>query len=318
MQALTEPITLKDEALTEIYLTGCRKADEMFGAETRPFDRAILGLTEMLNHQGVNEDRWQVGNRWHNPLASASGNESAAVWASWMHGLLLDAIKQSERYEFKEAFERCNYWRTCNAEGATHALGDEDGIKQEAETLIAREIKQAYPSVRKNTKRWRELRDGVREKAVKVVKEQRLQKAKHEFEDLKRYTESELIKEIDRANRQAIHMETMVRDVEALVGVTERTEEVRRLAQEIRDRVTRHEDAYQRPLRRLYFAIDPEKARVNQQLADQGESFYKGVRVTQIAAHEQTAFEVESVGAYWDLMNALDHIDLTGGPVVVQ
>lgn len=165
-----------------LYQEGVAKAEASFGEETREFDRAIWGMASVLHNRGRlpsfdPESRpWRdFVWRWHDPLASADFRQphSFALWAK-LFPLVADPKGEVSwpyaALPVKDGGLVPLYLEQA-ADIALAAMRDEAVIARKADELLDREIKRAYPKVRRGTKRYKELAESKRELAKGYVQE---------------------------------------------------------------------------------------------------------------------------------------------------
>lgn len=225
----------------EAYARGVAIAEQRFGAETRDFDRAIWGMTEVIRAGGRDVEPMDVANRWHYPLASADKNHLFERWQSWFASVVADSVKAELPFECRglmDGRDTRNWWRFRNAQNAVDALNSSAVIDKKAADLIDSEIKRKFPKVRRNTKKWNELADSVREKAKGFVREDLRRSAETQLAQLDEWMNSaEERRERDSITQTADGKAARAADMLAIDPDNVAAKELAQLAERIREKL---------------------------------------------------------------------------------
>lgn len=256
-----EPQPSTEEDLQVIYQRGQKKADEFFKTETegaRDFDRAIFGITEVLQARGRNVDWRYVGNRWHNPLASVSKESVDQIikmmeWAAKPRTLsyqLTNGIETSHShyYSIPPNPSENNY---------------QEHLDAEARKLIDTEIQQrnqkptpGWVKIRRNSRTYEEKVAQVIDKARQLVKTQWREGLEKELQerlsDFKRYKLDNVI----YAEKYIESSKETVADLRALNANPNVIEEIEKISQEIEVKTRRVRAYHQHEIEQLKQAHD--------------------------------------------------------------
>lgn len=217
------------------YEAGKAEAEAICGADCNDLTRAVYGMAAVIRAAGRPVTWGDLARRWHYPLAGATGRETVEHWAGAMEGVL------SSDYESREVGQL--FRSDGSAEWRFHDLpagppsGDE--IDKRAAALIDSEIKRKYPKVRRNTKRYRELADSVRDKARGVIRDEIRASMRRRVEDLRDWWKRDGQRPFYKAIADGEHLAALAADVLALKPDSERAAAKRDRAAEIMDRAAK-------------------------------------------------------------------------------
>lgn len=152
----------------ELFEAGKRAADRLYGAEARPYDRALGGVFMMLTgEEPTTRDVMDVARRWHNPLAGVSDEVDAEAVVFQMAHVLDWAVKDvRDSYEMDRGLEP-SAWLVS---GRLERIHSPEHVERLAAGMIDAEIKRKFPGVRRGSRRYKELADSVHAKAVAIAK----------------------------------------------------------------------------------------------------------------------------------------------------
>lgn len=168
------------EADESLYREGQRDAEAQFGAETRDFDRVLAGLAKVFSARGIPADLHFADRYWHAPTAGFPADKPFA-----------DLLKEME-WQFRGTTDRKHYdpfdlkRSTINWTSGTYGLPTVQTIEGDADSLLASEIKRAFPKVRRGTARYKELWAKHREDARKLVAPDLARKLEEKADSLER------------------------------------------------------------------------------------------------------------------------------------
>jgi hypothetical protein len=203
-----------------IYEQGERKAEVRFGAECRPFDRAIWGMAEVMRAAGRDlPDDWQEPgskfsafvSRWHFPLAGAQAGDTLDRWRKEFPWAASMGLKR----ESSTIYYAMGALTLDEARWAAAAINDPEFLAKQADALLDREIKRAFPKVRRNTKKYRELADSKREQAIAMEREDAIERFKRKLHSAEEFVNRQL-KELDKREHDADYWLVTAGDLEAL------------------------------------------------------------------------------------------------------
>lgn len=245
------------------FESGRAEAEKRFGAETRPFDRAIAFVAKALKDAGVEDaDFMDVGNRWHNPLASASDDmtpeqiidmiERTGRMEKTSDGKIKALDERYGDYRINDAIaSRTWFWRWNRATEAIDraARYDSKEIRYAWETPpqqteVDRQtdiyVKENNPSVRRGTKKWKELVEAARPTVATQVRQMTLMDAKRELARFKNWVDNEARKEAKELFEMANRSERMALELEALAPGSQAAKDRSEYATEVRARAQKY------------------------------------------------------------------------------
>lgn len=192
-------MTIDTKTQHEVYLdaiTECRDTfANVYHEPTTPYTELSWALSRVM---GLEPKDHVPASRWHNPLCMVQANqvEDFELWAK----LVLDAhLGQLKHVTDKWKLETYRY-QSCSYV----SLPD---LETETTTFLDREIKRVYPTVRRNTKRYKELVESVRDKARKLTAESLKSRMQAQHDRLKASVDGDK-READKVRAVAYELET--------------------------------------------------------------------------------------------------------------
>ncbi len=174
------------DVLESDYREGFPIADAVHGAETRPWDRVLHGVANVLQKRGIPIDYRKVAEIWHYPTVSMNDQMSALEVWKWLDSALYEDATKYPHYEYSD--RHFDHLISLARPYRSYHPGELD-FDRAVDDFIDLEIKRAYPKVRRGTKKYKELHGQVIERArkliedqVSAVKEEENRKRRHRYE----------------------------------------------------------------------------------------------------------------------------------------
>src|SRR3990167_9401262 len=152
---------IETQTPVDIYLAALEECKDVFARvhheETTPYTLLSWALSRVI---GTEPKDHVPSSRWHNALCVVSDRD-VADYATWSK-----AAFDLHMAQLAEAADNCRL-ETYRYQSCSYvSLPD---LEHETTAFVDREIKRVYPTVRRKTKRWRELVDSVQVKARKLT-----------------------------------------------------------------------------------------------------------------------------------------------------
>jgi hypothetical protein len=206
-----------DAALESDYREGFLIADAEFGVETRPWDRVLHGIANVLRKRGIQIDYMKIAEIWHYPTASMDDKISAADVFRQMDSALWEDKKRYEYYKYSDRhFD--HLFSMAHMHRSYHP-GELDFDKA-VDDLIDREIKRTYPKIRRGTKKYAELYGQVFKQAQKIVSDEVANVKERERQDLSKLYERDIIPALKGINERVRWLRMRAGHVSAVLGTT--------------------------------------------------------------------------------------------------
>ena len=161
---------------------------------TTPYTELSWALSRVM---GLDPAQHVPASRWHNALCMVQANqvEDFDLWSNAVLHAHLDQLKYvTDKWKLETyRYQSCAYV----------SLPD---LEQETTAYIDREIKRAYPTVRRNTKRYKELANSVKDKARPLTAGSLKARMQAQFDRLKASVDSDK-HEADKVRSVAYELE---------------------------------------------------------------------------------------------------------------
>ncbi len=172
--------------LQQIYFSGRANASKR-GSDVNEYSKVVDGVSEVLKSKGVDVSGDDLAHWFHNPLVMMSHNETIEQIIDAMDATFKDHLKRT-----KADHEHADLTTSQQTSSLTYPLSNalRHDPAQDVDGLISDYLKKKYPTIRRNTKQWTEEYENMKEKALKLAKENKAASITEKLTPLKKYWDS--------------------------------------------------------------------------------------------------------------------------------
>ncbi len=163
------------------------------------YGETLHGVAAVLKTRGVETTARELSDIFHDPLVSVRPNDTFEMILNMVEAVASRGLRTAST---PGQYQSGHDWRGYHLSQAMRVLSS-DSISAAADQMIDTQIKQKYPKTRRNTKRYKELKAKVLDKAIEYARADAIAEAETKVSEYERYIKGELQREVNDAENHA-------------------------------------------------------------------------------------------------------------------